>query len=205
MRTILLFAALTAVASPLCAQEKELTRPSDWVVRFDRPAPDSAIYFVDMPPGWHITTGPAAILYHPDHVANGPYRLRSEIYLFPGERLEGFGVFFGGQDLAGTGQGYTYFLLRKDGQFLVKERRGEETTTLIPWTASDAIVPHDGGEGTAKNVIEIQVGPTDVGLFVNGKEVGRLERSGLQTDGVFGLRINHRLNVHVTTLTVEQG
>jgi len=205
MRTVLLLAALTALVSPLSAQEKELTRPSDWVVRFDRPAPDSAIYFVDMPPGWHITTGPAAILYDPAQVANGPYRLRSEIYLFPGERLEGFGVFFGGQDLAGAGQGYTYFLLRKDGQFLVKERRGEETTTLIPWTASDAIVPHDGGEGTAKNVLEVQVGPTDVSFHVNGTEVGRIERSGLQTDGVFGLRINHRLNVHVTALTVEQG
>lgn len=205
MRPFMIFAALTAVATTATAQEKELTRPPDWVVRFDRPAADTAIYFVDMPPGWHVTTGPAAILYHPDNTAKGSYRLESEIYLFPGERAEGFGVFIGGTDLAGPGQGYTYFLLRKDGQFLVKERRGEETTTLIPWTASDAIVPHDGGEGTAKNVIEIQVGPTDVGLFVNGKEVGRLERSGLQTDGVFGLRINHRLNVHVTTLTVEQG
>lgn len=205
MRTILLFAALMAAAIPLSAQEKELTRPPDWVVRFDRPAADSAIYFVDMPPGWHVTTGPAAILYHPDQVASGSYRLKSEIYLFPGERLEGFGVFFGGQDLAGAGQGYTYFLLRKDGQFLVKERRGEETTTLLPWTANAAIVSHDGGEGTAKNVLEVQVGPADVGFFVNGQEVGRVERSGLQADGVFGLRINHRLNVHVTSLTVEQG
>lgn len=205
MRTILLFTALTAAAATVTAQERELTRPPDWVVRFDRPTADSAIYFVDMPPGWHITTGPAAILYHPDHVAKGSFRLESEVFLFPGERAEGFGVFFGGTDLAGTGQGYTYFLLRKDGQFLVKERRGEETTTLIPWTASAAIVPHDGSEGTAKNVLEVQVGPADVGFFVNGQEVGRLERSGLQVDGVFGLRINHRLNVHVTSLSVEQG
>jgi hypothetical protein len=205
MRAILLLAALTAAAVPATAQNPDLQRPTDWNIRFDKPAPDSAIYFVDMPPGWHITTGPAAILYNPDNAAQGAYTLRSEVYLFPGEYREGYGVFFGGQDLAGAGPGYTYFLLRKDGQFLVKERRGEATTTLIPWTANDAIIPHDGGEGTAKNVLEVRVGATDVGFFVNGQEVGRLERSGLQTDGVFGLRINHRLNVHVTTLTAEQG
>ncbi|MBE0594937.1 MAG: hypothetical protein IH616_21340 [Gemmatimonadales bacterium] len=204
MRTILFIAALAAAATPAMAQEEELTRPPDWIVRFDRPAADSAIYFVDMPPGWHITTGPAAILYHPGQVAKGSYRLASEIYLFPGERLEGFGVFFGGSDLEGDAQAYTYFLIRKDGQFLVKDRRGEETTTLIPWTASSAIVAHDGGEGTAKNVIEVHVGPASVGFFVNGQEVGRLERNGLQADGVVGLRVNHRLNVHVTQLTIEQ-
>jgi len=205
MRAILLLAALTVAAVPVTAQNADLKRPADWNIRFDKPAPDSAIYFVDMPPGWHITTGPAAILYNPENSARGTYTLHSEIYLFPGEYREGYGVFFGGQDLAGDGQAYTYFLLRKDGQFLVKQRTGEETATLIPWTANDAIVPHTGGEDPVKNVIDVKVGPSDVAFVVNGTEVGRLEKAKLPTDGVFGLRINHRLNVHVTTLAAERG
>jgi len=205
MRAILLLAAFTVAAVPATAQNPDLKRPTDWIIRFDKPAPDSAIYFVDMPPGWHITTGPAAILYNPDDVAQGTYTLHSEIYLFPGEYREGYGVFFGGHDLAGDGQAYTYFLLRKDGQFLVKQRTGEETATLIPWTANDAIVPHTGGEDPVKNVIDVKVGSSDVAFLVNGTEVGRLEKAKLPTDGAFGLRINHRLNVHVTTLTAEQG
>jgi hypothetical protein len=203
MRFLLLLLTLTALAAPAEAQDEEFTRPPDWMVRFDRPAPDSAIYFVDMPPGWHITTGPAAILFDPAMTADGTYHVRSEIFLFPGERLEGYGIFIGGSDLQGDGQAYTYFLLRKDGQFLVKERRGSETGTLVPWTAHAAIVPHEGGEDPVKNVVEVDVGADGVAFIVNGETVHRLDRTAIATDGVVGLRVNHRLNLHVASLTVE--
>ncbi len=204
MRLPLLLLTCAVLAAPARAQDQEFTRPPDWMVRFDRPAPDSAIYFVDMPPGWHITTGPAAILYDPAMTASGEYRLRSEVFLFPGERREGYGVFFGGSDLQGDAQAYSYFLLRKDGRFLVKQRRGQETATLVDWTADEAIVPHDGGDDSVKNVIEVDVGPETVLFMVNGKEVGSLERVSLATDGHVGLRVNHALNLHVSSLAVEQ-
>ena len=70
MRLPLLLLAFVVLSPPVQAQDEELTRPPDWMLRFDRPAPDSAIYFVDMPPGWHITTGPAAILYDPAMAAS---------------------------------------------------------------------------------------------------------------------------------------
>ena len=117
MRLACLTLALVFAASPLAAQELE--RPAHWKVRFDRPAPDSEIYFVSLPPGWHIPTGPAAILYDPAQSAEAEYRLRSEIFLFPGERREGFGVFIGGANLDAANQSYLYFLIRKDGRFLV--------------------------------------------------------------------------------------
>ena len=204
MRLPLLLLAFVVLSPPVQAQDEELTRPPDWMLRFDRPAPDSAIYFVDMPPGWHITTGPAAILYDPAMAASGEYRLRSEIFLFPGERREGYGVFFGGSDLQGDEQAYSYFLLRKDGRFLVKLRRGAETATLIGWTAHDAIVPHEGGDDTIKNVIEVDVGAGTVAFFVNGAQVASLERASLATDGHVGLRVNHALDLHVSSLAVEQ-
>jgi hypothetical protein len=203
MRFPLLLLTMTVLAVSAEAQDEELTRPPDWIVRFDRPAADSAIYFVDMPPGWHITTGPSAILYDPAMTASGTYHLRSEIFLFPGERLEGYGVIFGGSDLQGDGQVYTYFLLRKDGRFLVKERRGSETETLVPWTAHRAVVPHEGGEDPVKNVVEVDVGADDVTFIVNGETVHRLDRAAIAVDGIVGLRVNHRLNLHVASLTVE--
>ena len=205
MRALFSAVVLAAVlAAPSVAQDDELTRPSDWQVRFDNPAADADIYFVDMPPGWHITTGPSGILYNPATTATAPYRIESEIFLFPAERREGFGIIFGGTDLAGDGQSYTYFLIRKDGQFIIKQRRGSETSTHVPWTAHEAVVPHDGGEGTAKNVLAVTAGETDVVLAVNGQEVARLERGSVATDGVVGLRVNHRLNIHVASLNVEQ-
>lgn len=204
MHKLLPLVTLTLLApASVVAQDAELTRPPNWQIRFDQPAPDSAIYFVDMPPGWHITTGPAAILYDPEMTATAPFRIESKIFLFPGEHREGYGIFFGGSDLEGDGQTYTYFLLRKDGQFLVKQRHGTETTTHVPWTAHEAIVPHEGGESPVENVLAVVANDAAIIFEVNGTEVGRLERAALTTDGSIGLRVNHRLNIHVASLTVE--
>ncbi|MDH3290256.1 MAG: hypothetical protein OEO20_01620 [Gemmatimonadota bacterium] len=202
MRSMLIIAGFAVLGSPLIAQES--TRPADWKVRFDRPAEESAIEFVTMRPGWHVTTGPAAILYLPANLARGTYRARAVVHLFPGERREGYGIFVGGQHLEDDNQTYTYFLLRKDGRFLIKRRAGTETPVLVPWTAHEGIVPHDGGEGTVKNVIEIAVGPETVGFLVNGQEVASLPRDQVDTEGVVGLRVNHALNLHITELVIEQ-
>lgn len=180
-------------------------KPDGWLLRLDRPdrgSPDD-VYFVDMAPGWHVTTGPAVLLHHPDSTASGTYRLEAEMFLFdPGERREGYGIFFGGRDLQADGQQYIYFLLRRDGKFLVKTRHGEETSVVRDWTGHPAIVgwenkPADAG--TAHNTMGVQVGATDVAFTVNGAEVARVARSELPpTGGAYGLRVNHSLNLHVT-------
>jgi hypothetical protein len=200
MRLALVALVLGLVSAPALAQELE--RPADWKLRFDRPAPDSAVYFVSMPPGWHITTGPAGILYDPSVTAKDEYRVRSEIFLFPGERREGFGIFVGGENLESDSQSYLYFLIRKDGRYLIKHRAGSETHVIVPWTAHEAIVKHEGGEETAKNELGIECGSEIVDFFVNGEKVNSLPRSQTNVDGIVGLRVNHSLNLHVTDLSV---
>jgi hypothetical protein len=203
MRLLFSLTALLLLAPAATAQELE--RPGEWKVRFDRSgASESDLYFVTMPPGWHVTTGPAGILYDPSRTAEGEFRLSSEIFLFPGERREGFGVFFGGQDLSGADQVYTYFLIRKDGRFLVKTRSGAETAVVVPWTEHAAILPHDGSEEPVKNVLAVEAGAEEVHFYVNGEMVTSVPRSDLVCDGVVGLRVNHSLNVHVSSLTVVQ-
>ena len=205
MRTAILAASLSLLAPALHAQDQEFQRPDDWTVRFDRAGnPDSAIYFVEMPPGWHITTGPAAILYDPERTVWGEYRLESSIHLFPVERPEAFGVFFGGAGLDGSAQAYTYFLIRKDGKFLIKERSGSDTRVIHPWTEHVAIVKHDGQEGTALNMLAVDVLSDTVEFFVNGEKVASLPRSEVKTDGIVGLRVNPGLNLHVTSLDIAQ-
>jgi hypothetical protein len=203
MRLALVLFALPLLATPLVAQDSE--RPADWKVRFDRPAAESDLYFVSMPPGWHVTTGPAAILYDPSQTATGEYRVESEIFLFPGDRREGFGVFIGGADLEAENQSYLYFLIRKDGRYLIKHRAGSETHVVVPWTAHDAIVKHEGGDDQAKNVLAIECGSEQVDFFVNGEKVNSLPRAQMNVDGIVGLRVNHGLNIHVTSLAVERG
>ncbi len=205
-RRLVALACITGVfvvAAPVLSAQ-ELQRPADWKVRFDRPAPETALRFVTMSPGWHITTGPASIMYDPSRVASGQYRVRSEIFLFPGERREGFGVFIGGENLEADNQSYLYFLIRKDGRFLIKHRAGSETHVLTPWTEHAAIVKHEGGKENVKNVLEIAAGADQVDFFVNGEKVASLPRGQLNVDGIVGLRVNHGLDVHVSELSVER-
>jgi hypothetical protein len=186
---------------------QDLERPEGWKVRFDRAGSTEAELetFVSMPPGWHITTGPAGIFWDPALSAMGEFRAEMEVFLFdPGERREAFGIFFGGKDLEGPGQEYAYFVVREGGEFLVKLRRGADTPTLVAWTAHDAVASFAkrGDDSTAKNVLTVEAGSDTVRFLVNGAEVAKLPRSQLPVEGVVGIRVNHALNLHVSRLEV---
>jgi len=73
--------------------------------------------------GWEVKTGPAHILYRSADSASGSYVLRTEIDQLAAPRHpEAYGIFFGGRDLSGPGERYTYFLVRGNGMYAVKAR-----------------------------------------------------------------------------------
>ena len=201
---------------PKAPTVENLKTPTDWHIRLDKPNDEvvigdddeADIFFVAMVPGWHITTGPRAIFWHPGLSAEGSYRIESTIHLFdPGERREAYGILFGGSDLDGEAVAYDYFVLRNSlegaGEFLIKRRRGAETEVIREWTPHDAIVtfgPDD--EGSVKNTLAIEAGEEGVRFSVNGTEVATVQRSEVSTDGYVGLRVNHRLNLHVSDVVV---
>ena len=196
-------ALLATAASSATAQEQK--RPEGWITRFDRAGQaDTAVLLVDMPPGWHVTSGPSGIHYDPRQTAQGNFRLEAPIFLFPDSReREAFGVFFGGRNLQGDEQAYSYFLIRGDGSFLVKRRDGSRTPVVVDWTQHDAVEPKKT-EGQAKNTLAVEAGPDTVEFFVNDAKVASVPRSDLLVDGVVGLRVNHGLNLHITTLEVTR-
>lgn len=188
--------------------------PLGWEVRLDQPkegvkvgadSETSDIFFVTMTPGWHITTGPRAIFYHPASVASGSFAATAGVYLFPpGERNEAFGIFVGGRNLDSSEQEYVYFLIRRTGEFLIKRRNGESTEILHDWTRHEAVKPYTADtEGTLHNVLQVDAGDEAVSFLVNGDQVAQLPRSGLHVDGIVGLRVNHALNLHVDELSVQ--
>jgi hypothetical protein len=203
-----LLAAGSASAPAAAQQAGAKPLPAGYKVRADNPAAKlDSLAFETMPPGWHITTGPAVILYDPTRTASGTYRVVSQSFLFPpGQRNEAYGVFIGGRNLDGADQAYTYFVIRRSGEFSVRRRTGNSTSAVVDWTASPAILKYDDrGEGeTAKNVLTIEVGQSTVRFIVNDREVANLPRASLDTDGIIGLRVNHSLNLHVSSLNVER-
>jgi len=217
--TFLTVPAMAQRPDPATPDGENMNVPKTWKVRLDQGGhgadghqaaigadPETAdIYFVNMTPGWHITTKPAAIFYHPASTAEGAYRAETVIHLFdPQGRNEAFGLFIGGKDLEGADQTYDYFVIRNSGEFLVKRRAGAETTELVPWTPHPAIATFgEDTEVSVPNTLTVEAGPEEVVFRINGEEATRLPRADVQTDGVVGLRINHRLNVHVEDLSVS--
>ena len=196
---------LLAVSVPTQAEAQDW--PDGWQSRTDRPGMDvSEIAFVTMEPGWHVTTGPAAILYDPSRTASGAFRLESETFLFdPQGRREAFGFFMGGKELQGDNQEYVYFLIRPTGEFLIKRRTGGTTSDIVSWTANPAILAWADREedaATVKNVLAVEAGTETVRFLINGDEMASLPRADLDLDGVVGLRVNHAVNIHVTSLDV---
>ncbi|MGE0442677.1 MAG: hypothetical protein AB7S39_19510 [Gemmatimonadales bacterium] len=156
-----------------------------------------AMWFVRMPPGFHITMGPGGVLYHPEAGADGRFEVESEIFLFPGTAQGEYGLMLGGRDLGGRA-GWTAFVARRDGSAAVLQRRDGETRVAREWQPSSAIVP-GRADGTARNVLKVVVG-TEVVFTVNGGEVARLPAADLMLDGTIGLRVGAGVNLHVTSL-----
>jgi hypothetical protein len=213
MRRLALVLGLACAAMP-AAVSGQLTTPADWKWRQDAPAPLAAgatmtpgsWVFVQMPPGWHITTGPGALLYPTTHAeADGNFSVEAEIHLFSGTSAEEFGVFLGGREIdsSATPQ-YAAFVIRRDGSAAVIQRRDGQTKAVADWQRNEAIVPHRGGEDTVKNVIRVDLDSASATMFVNGTKVVAVPRQQIAADGRIGFRVGKDLNLHITTLNVTR-
>ena len=185
--------------------------PPDWKWRIEgagtvtdaaEPRPGD-MTFVTMAPGWHVTTGPAALLYHPAYSTRNTdnFAVEAEIFLFPGASQEEYGIFLGGKTLSPQERpSYLAFLARRDGAGMIRRGSGEP---IVNWKTNDAILPHPGKE-TVKNVLRVEAGPVDIVFSANGKEVTRIARTGtnVNLEGHFGFRIGKDLNLHLSRLDI---
>lgn len=211
--------AALVVAAPLVAQQQQskdpttavanAPMPAGWSKVFDKPGANAAAKFVTMGPGFHVTSGDAAIYYQAkDAQANAPFSLMANFRqttknVGHGDHGEAFGLFIAGKNLDDAAkQTYFYFLIRQDGQFLINHRAGAEVHKLVDWTASPAIVKFDDVQN-AKNDLSIAVGADSVRFMVNNKPVHALGRKDLgDLSGNVGIRVNHNLDVHVANYMV---
>ncbi len=205
MRTIPIVTALAALgaaaAAPLAGQDHRdrsaWKGPAGWRLDPDRPAPDSVLFAVSMPPGWHVTfRGPGATLGDTAWRATGHYTLEMEAFLFPGTSQEGYGLFLGGRG-DGAGAEYLAVLLRRDGSAGVFRRAGGAWTAVADWSRHEAVKAHPG-EGTAKNLLRVEVHEDRMLVKVNGVQVAELPAAAAGPGGSYGLRIGDGIDIHVT-------
>ncbi len=198
--------ALVAVA-PLVAQS-----PAGWKMRVNRSQsasdPDASgnIKFVKEGAGFHCTNPQAAVYWNPADTATGAYTLKGTFTLMkPSGHTNYYGLVFGGSGLEGADQAYLYFVVAQDGTWLVKSRNGAATPTITDKTPSDLVKKPDAS-GKSTNALEVRVGAGKVDFVVNGTVVHSEPKTGLlaKTDGIYGIRINHLLEVQVDDFGVSK-
>jgi hypothetical protein len=217
----LLAAGLCWNAATLPAQTRDSSSPSDrdrpvegggvlpsgWSGRPDDAGDLKSVKFVTMEPGYHLTLGPATILYREQDRAKGSFHTLATFHQMKKlEHAEGYGLFFGGENLTGENQRYIYFLVRDDGKYLIKRRDGAKTSEITKgWTASPAIKEGDA-QGRTTNLLEIDAkqDPSKVSFKVNGTTVHTVEAKSVSTKGIVGLRANHNLDLHVEGFDLHQ-
>ena len=202
----LALAALLVIA-PTFAQA-----PAGWKVRGDHSTnasdPDAAgaIKFAVSGSGFHATNPMAAIYWNPANTATGDYALKGTFKLIKSTGYdEYYGLIFGGSDLEGPMQSYLYFMVTDDGTYLIKRREGTATREVSPKTPSDAVKKPDAS-GMATNALEVRVKADKVEFVINGKVVTTMPKSGpaAKTDGIYGMRINHQLDVQIDGFGVSK-
>jgi hypothetical protein len=171
--------------------------PAGWNVRPDRGTADQ-VNFAQAGDVFHFTMGSAGTFYKADWTKTGDQKLSARLTQTkaPSHPIS-YGLMFGGSDLGGANQTYSYFLVRNQGEFFIANKEGSaRPTTVVEWTPNAAIVKQ-GADGRQTNTLGIQVQGDNAIFMVNGKEVTRLPKSKVHTDGMYGFRIGHNLDVDV--------
>ena len=197
--TGLVLAALLVLA-PAFAQA-----PKGWMLHTDHSSdaadPDApgADKLVASGSGFHAINPMAAIYWNPANTVTGSYTLKGTFKLIKSSGYdEYYGLIFGGSKLEGPMQSYLYFMVTDDGTYLIKRRDGSSTQGVSQKTPSNAVHKPDAS-GTATNALEVRVKSDSIEFVINGTVVTTLPKTGpaAKTDGIYGMRINHQLDVQI--------
>ena len=210
MKRVLAF----ATAMLLCGTALAAQAPSGLQLRLDRSTsaadPDDVpdVTLASVEDGLQVNTGPAAVVWNPANTVSGNYTLKGRFTLLaPSDHVNYYGLVFGGRDLQASGQNYLYFLVAQNGSYIVKHRANDETTHDIVARTAHSSVRQPDANGRSVNDLEVRVGAENVDFVINGEVVHSAPKSGMvgRTDGIYGVRINHRIpGVIVEDLEVVQ-
>ena len=148
--------------------------------------------------------GHAATYFNPANTASGNYSLKGTFnVLRTTSPVEYYGLIFGGSGLDGARQNYLYFMVAGNGSWLFKRRVGDDTEEIGGPAEHAAVKKLDGGK--AVNALEVRVRADKIECLINGTVVHTAPKSGktAKTDGIYGFRINHLLEIQVDGFAVS--
>ena len=205
-RRFFLFVLILCLAAPLLAQ-----MPEGWRMRVDRSEhgedPDDRpdLQVVTRGKGFQVTGGPAGTFWQPSQNASGNYTAKASFTLNkPSGHTNYYGLIFGGSEIEGAKQAYTYFLVAQDGTYIIRKRTGTAVGDVQKSTPHAAVKRPDT-TGRSTNALEVRVAGDTVSYVINGTVVHTSPKSAATTNGLAGVRVNHQLDVLVEDFQVNKG
>jgi hypothetical protein len=157
----------------------------------------------------NLTVGPAAAYWNPANTVSGDYTVKATFTepKVSGDHPHPYGIFIGGSQLDTDKHNLLYCVAYSDGTFLVRGFSGG--TVFNPSKRGPhAAVKKAGADGSVSQDIAWTVKGDRAECSINGQVVAGFNKSDIvgpgkleSTDGVYGLRVSHNVNVNVTGLT----
>jgi hypothetical protein len=162
----------------------------------------------------HVTTGPAIGYYNPANTATGNYTVKATFtekeFMGLNSHAHPYGVFIGGNDLAGANATYLYCAAYGNGTFIMRGFGPAAFQLNGPRGGPAPAVNKAAGKGQpVSQEIAINVNADNVECAINGTVVGTYPKADVvaagklkSTDGVYGIRFGHNTEATVAGLTM---
>jgi opacity protein-like surface antigen len=158
----------------------------------------------------HLTVGPAASYWNPANVVKGDYTVKATFREAKTDTSHPhpYGIFIGGSNLDTDKQTLLYCLAYSNGTYLVRGFSGG--TVFNVGRGPHAAVNKAGADGSVTQEVGWTITGDRAECAINGQVVAGYTKSELvgpgkleSTDGVYGIRVSHNVDVTVTGLTAK--
>ena len=161
----------------------------------------------------HLVVGPAAFYCNPANVAKGDYTVKAT-FTEPKQdfsHAHPMGLFIGGSKLGTPEQSLMYCVAYRNGTFLVRRFNGDTVTQVTPKTPHDAIKKAATPADPVTQEIAWVVKGGKADCVINGTSVASFAAADIvgagkleSTDGVWGIRVSHNMDLTVTKLAATK-
>jgi hypothetical protein len=170
--------------------------------------------FVQEGANFNLTVGPAAIYWNPANTAKGDYTVKATFKegKTTADHPHPYGVFIGGKNLDTDKPNLMYCVAYGSGEFLVRQFvDAANPVATIGKRQPHPAVNKAGADGSTTNEVGWVVKGNKADCVINGTSVVSLDKAEIvgpgkleSTDGIYGLRVSHNLNVTVSGLGVTK-
>jgi hypothetical protein len=163
---------------------------------------------------YHLAIGPAAVYWNPSNTASGDYTVKAtftEAKMTSGHPHP-MGLFIGGSKLGTPDQALMYCTAYRDGTFIVRRFNGKDVTNIARKTPNAAIKKASSPDESVTQEVAWVVKGGKAECQINGATVASYDKAEIvgagkleSTDGIYGIRVSHNMDLTVSNLKMTKG